>query len=230
MVMLAASASFDDVAVSAAVRGLKLGKNGPPPPGPKKRRPKKNSKKNVLTPMPPPTPAPIETDAPTDAPTDEPTDAPTTEEPTEAPLIDIPNTAQEEGYTTLVAVLTEADLVDFLSDPNGRFTLFAPTNAALDRLGIDLLNCLLEPRYKDVLKDVLLYHVVNEAILTQNLNNNQEIDMENGDNILINIDDSGTVVINDDPDAPGAEVVFPNMMATNGILHGIDQVLMPPGT
>merc|ERR1711865_368679 len=73
-----------------------------------------------------------------------------------------------------------------------------------------------------VLQDVLLYHVADEELLAQQLFNDQVIDMMNTDSILITIDE-GTVVINDN-----AEVVAANIIASNGVLHGIDRVLIPP--
>ena len=174
-----------------------------------------------------PTPAPIEpTDATTDAPTDEPTDAPTTEEPTVA-LLDISNTLQEEGYGIFVVALTEAGLIEALSYPpnSGKFTVFAPSHTAFGKMDQDLLECLLEPRYVEILEDVLMYHVADGEYSTGQLVNDQVINMWDGQEMLINIKNDGTVVINDN-----AEVVQPNVMTTNGILHGIDQVLMPPGT
>ena len=164
--------------------------------------------------------------APTLIPPPEPTDFPTaapepTDEPTEA-LLDIPNTLQEEGYGIFVEALTRAGLIEDLSSPNESFTVFAPTHTAFGLMDQDLLQCLLEPRFKDVLQDVVMYHVADGEYSTEQLVNDQVINMWDGDNILINIENDGTVVIDN------AEVVFPNMMATNGILHGIDQVLMPP--
>ena len=127
--------------------------------------------------------------------------------------------------------LTAADLVDALSFPHtGPFTLFAPTNAAFHLLDEDLLGCLSEPRYQDVLQDVLMYHVADGEYSTEKLVNDQVINMWDGQKMLINIDD-GTVVINaNDNDNDNAKVVLPNVLASNGILHGIDRVLMPPGT
>merc|ERR1711865_665066 len=147
---------------------------------------------------------------------------PTTFVPTPTFLLDIPGTASEYGFTTLVTALTAADLVQALSSPNGPYTVFAPTWAAFDRLGQELLGCLLLPENQVVLQDVLLYHVAIGEYLAQQLVNNQVIEMINTDSILITID-PGTVEIND-----SAIVVAANIIASNGVLHGIDQVLIPP--
>merc|ERR1711865_240881 len=112
--------------------------------------------------------------------------------------------------------------VQALSSPNGPYTVFAPTNAAFDRLGQELLGCLLLPENQVVLQDVLLYHVAIGEFLAQQLVNNQVIEMINTDSILITID-PGTVEIND-----SAIVVAANIIASNGVLHGIDEVLIPP--
>merc|ERR1711865_726568 len=162
------------------------------------------------TPTVPATLSPVATAAPTERPT------------SASSLLDIPGTASEYGFTTLVTALTAAGLVPALSTPNGPYTVFAPTNAAFDVLGQELLGCLLLPANQVVLQDVLLYHVANGELLAQQLVNNQVIEMTSTDSILITIDE-GTVVVNDN-----AEVVQPNVFATNGLLHGIDRVLIPP--
>merc|ERR1712028_200075 len=190
----------------------------------------------VFVPTDSPTEAPVFTEPPTtfvpteetveptseaEEPTSE-TAEPTTFVPTPTFLLDIPGTASEYGFTTLVTALTAADLVQALSSPNGPYTVFAPTDAAFDVLGQELLGCLLLPENQVVLQDVLLYHVANGEYLAQQLLNNQVIEMTNTDSILITIDE-GTVVINDN-----AEVVAANIIASNGVLHGIDRVLIPP--
>ena len=188
-------------------------------------------------------PEPEPTDGPTEEPTPDPFASPTaaapepTDGPTEEtkPLLDIPNTVpedySEEGYTILMSALWHTP--DYLMETlftTGPFTLFAPTNAAFRLLDEDLYTCLAEPRYWDVLQDVLMYHVADGEYSTEQLVNDQVINMWDGQELLINIDD-GTVVINDnDNDNDNAKVVLPNVLASNGILHGIDRVLMPPGT
>merc|ERR1711865_754076 len=135
---------------------------------------------------------------------------PTTFVPTPTFLLDIPGTASEYGFTTLVTALTAANLVQALSSPYGPFTVFAPTNTAFDVLGQELLGCLLLPANQVVLQDVLLYHVANGEYLAQQLVNNQVIEMTNTDSILINVVE-GTVVVNDN-----ADVVQPNVFASTG--------------
>merc|ERR1712238_504663 len=141
------------------------------------------------------------------------------------PVLDIPNKAKELGFGALVAALTAADLVGALSNPpnQGPFTVMAPTNEAFSLLGDTLLDCLLLPRYVEVLQNVLFYHVANGLVLAQDLSNNQVIPMLNGESIVINIDNGGTVTINEN-----SVVELANVMATNGVIHAIDRVLVPP--
>merc|ERR1712238_441157 len=99
----------------------------------------------------------------------------------------------------------------------------APTNEAFSLLGETLLDCLLLPRYVEVLQNILLYHVADGLVLAQDLSNNQMISMLNGESIVINIDNGGTVTINEN-----SIVQLANVMATNGVIHAIDRVLVPP--
>ena len=83
---------------------------------------------------------------------------------------DIPTTAINSGlFTTLVAGLTAADLVSTVSEPNGPYTVFAPTDAAFNRLPTGLLNCLLEPENVEALSAILTYHVLDRQVLSTDL-------------------------------------------------------------
>ena len=83
---------------------------------------------------------------------------------------DIPTTAINSGlFTTLVAGLSAADLVSKLSEPNGPYTVFAPTDAAFNRLPTGLLTCLLEPENVEALSAILTYHVLDRQVLSTDL-------------------------------------------------------------
>ena len=83
---------------------------------------------------------------------------------------DIPTTAINSGlFTTLVAGLTAADLVSTVSAPNGPYTVFAPTDAAFNRLPTGLLTCLLEPENVEALSAILTYHVIDRQVLSTDL-------------------------------------------------------------
>lgn len=122
-------------------------------------------------------------------------------------------------HTTLVAAVKAAELVDVLSNA-GPFTVFAPTNAAFDALPKGTVEDLLKPENKEKLQDILQYHVAVAVYKTENLKDGQILNMVNGSNATIGVKD-GKVTIN------GANVVA-SVPATNGIIHVIDAVILPP--
>jgi len=122
------------------------------------------------------------------------------------------------NFTTLVTALTEADLVSAL-EGDGPFTVFAPTDEAFNKLPKDVLNNLLKD--KEALKNVLLYHVVSGDITSNQITDLNEAKTLNGSDIKIKVDD-GKVMVNN------SQVVGADVMASNGIIHVIDTVLLPP--
>jgi transforming growth factor-beta-induced protein len=134
----------------------------------------------------------------------------------EADIVDI--AVGNEDFSVLVAALTEADLVGALQG-DGPFTVFAPTDAAftdlLTALDITAGDLLAHPQ----LADVLLYHVVSGKIMSTDLSDGIEAATLKGDNITVGVGD--TVTIND------STVVIPDIEASNGVIHVIDQVLVP---
>jgi uncharacterized surface protein with fasciclin (FAS1) repeats len=123
-------------------------------------------------------------------------------------------------FTTLVAALKAADLVDTLAG-DGPFTVFAPTNAAFAKLPKGAVANLLKPENKEQLKKVLTYHVVSGAVPSSKLKNGQKVATVEGSPITVHIR-RGQVKINN------AAVITPNIKASNGIIHVIDRVIMPP--
>eukprot|EP00751_Fragilariopsis_kerguelensis_P017007 CAMPEP_0170849688 /NCGR_PEP_ID=MMETSP0734-20130129/10165_1 /TAXON_ID=186038 /ORGANISM="Fragilariopsis kerguelensis, Strain L26-C5" /LENGTH=264 /DNA_ID=CAMNT_0011219421 /DNA_START=62 /DNA_END=852 /DNA_ORIENTATION=+ len=138
---------------------------------------------------------------------------------------DIPGVAIENGsFTTLVAALSATDLVGALSSPAGPFTVFAPTDDAFDALPNGLVSCLLEERNLPILSDILLYHVVSGEALSTDLSNNQQLStLLDGVKVTVDLSHNTGVMIND------ATVVGADVLASNGVIHIIDQVLVPPG-
>ncbi len=122
-------------------------------------------------------------------------------------------------HTTLVKAVQAAELVDALSNA-GPFTVFAPTNAAFDALPAGTVADLLKPENKEKLQNILQYHVALAVYKTENLKDGQILSMVNGDNATIGVKD-GKVTIN------GANVIA-SVPATNGIIHVIDAVILPP--
>ena len=121
-------------------------------------------------------------------------------------------------FSILVAALQKANLVGALQG-EGPFTVFAPTNAAFEKLlsglGITADQLLNHPQ----LSEVLLYHVVSGQVLSTDLKDDMKAPTLNGENIMIDL--SNGVKIND------SNVVTADVMATNGVIHIIDTVLVP---
>jgi len=134
---------------------------------------------------------------------------------------DIVDTALADGrFTTLAAALTAADLVDTLKGP-GPFTVFAPTDEAFAKLPAGTLDTLLLPENKQALTDILTYHVAAAALPAEEVTKQVLIDTVNGIPLQVKVD-GGKVFIN------GAEVVIADVRASNGVIHVIDSVILPP--
>src|SRR6185436_1892989 len=125
-----------------------------------------------------------------------------------------------KDHTTLVAALKQAELVTSLSNA-GPFTVFAPTNAAFDKLPAGVLDGLMKDDKKADLQNILQYHVAVAVYKAENLKDGQVIGQANGDNITINVKD-GKVMVN------GTANIVASVPASNGIIHVIDAVLLPP--
>ena len=123
-------------------------------------------------------------------------------------------------HTTLVAALKQAELVTALSNA-GPFTVFAPTNAAFDKLPKGTVEGLMAEDKKADLQNILQYHVAVAVYKTENMQDGQVIGQANGDNITISVKD-GKVMVN------GVANIVASVPAANGIIHVIDAVLLPP--
>jgi uncharacterized surface protein with fasciclin (FAS1) repeats len=124
-----------------------------------------------------------------------------------------------KDHTTLVAAVKAAELVDVLSNA-GPFTVFAPTNAAFDLLPPGTVEGLLKPEKKDALADILQYHVFVGVYKAEALTDGMTLNQVNGGNIHITMKD-GKPLIN------GKARILASVPASNGIIHVIDQVLLP---
>jgi len=125
-----------------------------------------------------------------------------------------------KDHTTLVAALKKADLVTSLSNA-GPFTVFAPTNDAFNKLPAGTVDGLMKDDKKADLQNILQYHVTLSAIKAENLVDGQTLGMVNGDNVTVSVKD-GKVTLN------GAANIIASVPASNGIIHVIDAVLLPP--
>ena len=133
---------------------------------------------------------------------------------------DIPTNAAGTGvHGSLLAALTHVGLNTTL-EGTGPFTLFAPTDQAFDDAGIDLANFQTQEE-KDMLTDILLYHVVAASVPSSAVSDGMVATMANGDKAKFGVN-GATVSIGT------ATVTTADVQSSNGIIHVIDQVLMPP--
>ncbi|MBK7360528.1 MAG: fasciclin domain-containing protein [Saprospiraceae bacterium] len=123
-------------------------------------------------------------------------------------------------HTTLVAALKQAEYVNDLANA-GPFTVFAPTNAAFDKLPAGTVEGLMKPDKKDALKGILEYHVAVGVYKQEYLQDGQTIGMASGDDITIQLKD-GKMMVN------GNANVIATVPATNGLIYIVDGVLLPP--
>lgn len=135
------------------------------------------------------------------------------------PPQDIVETAIADGrFTTLVAALQAAELVETLKG-EGPFTVFAPTDDAFAKLPAGTVEALL----KDIptLTDILLYHVVSGKVMAEDVVKLTEAETVQGSKVMIKVE-NGKVFIND------AEVIITDIITSNGVIHVIDTVILPP--
>jgi uncharacterized surface protein with fasciclin (FAS1) repeats len=125
-----------------------------------------------------------------------------------------------KDHTTLVAALKQADYVTELSNA-GPFTIFAPTNAAFDKLPKGTVDDLMKPENKDKLRDILEYHVAVGVYKQDYITDGQTVNQANLKNITVNIKD-GKMMVNNSAN------VIATIPASNGIIYVIDAVLLPP--
>ncbi|TIO07255.1 fasciclin domain-containing protein [Mesorhizobium sp.] len=134
---------------------------------------------------------------------------------------DIVNTAVEAGqFKTLAAALEAAGLVSTLKG-DGPFTVFAPTDEAFAKLPAGTVENLLKPENKQQLTEILTYHVVPGKVMAADVAGLDEAKSVNGKMIDIEVEGS-SVRVND------AAVTDADVAASNGVIHVIDKVIMPP--
>lgn len=127
--------------------------------------------------------------------------------------------AANDTFATLVTAVKAAGLVETLSG-EGPFTVFAPTDEAFAALPEGTVETLLKPENKDKLVKILTYHVVSGAVTSDQVKPGQVTTVE-GSPIEVKVQD-GAVMIN------GAKVIATDVKASNGVIHVINQVILPP--
>jgi len=131
-------------------------------------------------------------------------------------------------FSTLVTAVTAADLVDVLADPEAEWTVFAPTNDAFAALPEDVLNMVLAD--KELLTRILTYHVMQGVVTSDQVSTMMAPTMEMGavggdlmgSELDVKFFEDGKITVND------ANIVMADVMASNGVIHAIDAVLLPP--
>lgn len=131
-------------------------------------------------------------------------------------IVDIASTT--DGFGTLVTAVGAADLVDTLNGA-GPFTVFAPTDEAFAALPPGLLDALLLPENKDTLVKILTYHVVPGAVMAADVTDGDVATVE-GQTVTLSTADGVSV--------NGAKVIQADVVASNGVIHAIDAVILPP--
>lgn len=122
-------------------------------------------------------------------------------------------------HTTLVTAVKAASLVDVLSNA-GPFTVFAPTNEAFAKLPAGTVDDLLKPENKQKLQGILEYHVYVGSVKTDYMQDGQKLDQVNSAKVILGVKD-GKYTVN------GANIIA-TIQTSNGIIHVIDAVLLPP--
>lgn len=135
---------------------------------------------------------------------------------------DIVDTAVAAKFKTLVAAVKAAGLVDTLKG-DGPFTVFAPTDEAFAKLPKGTVEGLLKPENKDKLKAILTYHVVSGKVMAKDVVklDGKEVKTVEGSPVAITVD-GGTVMVG------SAKVTKTDIQTSNGVIHVIDTVLLPP--
>ncbi|MCT8997247.1 fasciclin domain-containing protein [Chelativorans intermedius] len=143
----------------------------------------------------------------------------------------VENAINSQDHTTLVAAVKAAGLVDTLSGP-GPFTVFAPTNAAFEKLPAGTVDTLLKPENKGKLTEILTYHVVPAAVMSDALasmiaeaGGSYTIETVSGGTLVAMAED-GKIMIEDE-NGGRATVTIADVKQSNGVIHVIDTVLLP---
>ncbi|WP_245319063.1 fasciclin domain-containing protein [Hymenobacter elongatus] len=136
----------------------------------------------------------------------------------------VDNAVNSTEHTTLVSAVKAGGLVETLKGA-GPFTVFAPTNAAFDKLPAGTVNTLVMPENKQKLGTILTYHVVSGRLMAADLMDGQTLTTVEGETLTVM--KKGNSVMLRDAKGGMANVTIPNVVSSNGVTHVIDAVLMP---
>ena len=143
----------------------------------------------------------------------------------------VANAVNSKDHTTLVAAVKAAGLVDTLSSA-GPFTVFAPTNAAFDKLPVGTVDALVKPDMKATLQKILTYHVVAGRMTAADIS--KAITAGGGKAVLKTVSGGtltatmiGSTLMLTDEKGGMSHVTLGDVMQSNGVIHVVDTVLMP---
>ncbi|MBE9079699.1 fasciclin domain-containing protein [Romeria aff. gracilis LEGE 07310] len=128
--------------------------------------------------------------------------------------------SSSQSFEILTAALDAAEMTDVLAE-EGPYTVFIPTDEAFEALPEGALESLLEPENRELLTQVLSYHVVPGAVTSTDLSDGDEVTTVEGADVTIGVSEAG-VTVND------ASVILADVEASNGIIHVVDEVIIPP--
>ena len=131
----------------------------------------------------------------------------------------VENAANNESFSTLVAAVKAAGLAETVSG-RGPFTVFAPTNAAFEKLPAGTVEKLLKPENKDQLVKVLTYHVVPGKVMAKDVVKLSKAKTVEGSEVAIAVNGGAVTVDN-------AKVIKTDVNSSNGVIHVIDTVILP---
>jgi len=140
---------------------------------------------------------------------------------TQAAMKTIIETAESDGrFTSFVAAAKAADLNDTLSDPDSTITVFAPTDDTFKNLPDGTMDALLKDPQGDLLQ-ILLYHMVSEKLMAVDLEKLTSAETLQGGSLPISVSNSTLRV-------DGAIVIITDIECSNGVIHGVDTLMLPP--
>jgi uncharacterized surface protein with fasciclin (FAS1) repeats len=128
-------------------------------------------------------------------------------------------TVSSDAHTTLAAAATAAEMLDVLANP-GPLTVFAPTNAAFDKLPEGTVEDLLKPENKETLARLIMFHAAPGTYKGKLLKNGQKLYMASGHYIDVEVKDDGTYV--------NGSKIMATIDASNGVVHVVEDVFLPP--
>ena len=136
----------------------------------------------------------------------------------------VQNAVNSKDHTTLVAAVKAAGLVSTL-EGKGPFTVFAPTNAAFEKLPAGTVDNLVKPENKATLTKILTYHVVPGKLEASDLKDGQKLKTVEGEELTVKKSGSSVMIV--DAKGGSSTVTIADVNQSNGVIHVVDSVLMP---